>query len=101
MGQYDEVVERQRLLLLAEDWAKGVSCIHAHSSSSMWYDTRPDDTEDGKCVTDISYNSGLIERTLNDGTVVVFGNELKGDDLINEYSNKVSDSESTRLTDSY
>lgn len=86
MGQYDDKVERQRLLILAEEWAKGVSGIHAHSTSSMWYDTRPQDTQDGKCVVDRSFNSGLIERTLDDGTVVYFGKELKGDQLIDAYS---------------
>ena len=47
----------------------------------MWYDTRPQDTEDGKGVVDKQYNSGLIERTLDDdGTKVYFGKELEGDD---------------------
>ena len=63
MGQYEDRVERQRNLLQAEEWAKGFSCMHVHSLSSMWYDTRPQDTEDGKMVTDIQYNSGLIKRT--------------------------------------
>ena len=66
MGQYEDRVERQRNLLQAEEWAKGFSCMHVHSLSSMWYDTRPQDTEDGKMVTDIQYNSGLIKRTLTD-----------------------------------
>lgn len=88
MGQYEERVERQRNLLQAEEWAKGFSCMHIHSLSSMWYDNRPQDTEDGKMVTDIQYNSGLIKRTLEDGSVVYFGNELKGDELIDEYIKK-------------
>ena len=86
MGQYDEVVERQRLLILAEEWAKSVSGIHAHSINSMWYDNRPQDTEDGKSVVDRSFNSGLIERTLEDGSIVYFGEELKGDQLIDAYT---------------
>ena len=85
MGQYDDKVERQRLLLQAEKWAKEVDGIHAHSLSSMWYDTRPQDTEDGKSVIDVQYNSGLIKRTCNDGAVVYFGEELKGDELVSEY----------------
>ena len=85
MTEYKERVERQRLLLEAEEWAQGVKGMHAHSLSSMWYDTRPQDTEDGKSVMDITYNSGLIKRRLNDGTEVYFGKELKGDDLIYEY----------------
>ena len=89
MGQYDDIVERQRLLLEAEEWAKGVSGIHAHSLSSMWYDTRPQDTQDGKSVCDRHFNSGLIERTLDDGSIVYFGKELTGDELIREYQRKV------------
>ena len=85
MGQYDEIVERQKLLLEAEEWAKGVSHIHAHSLSSMWYDTRPQDTQDGKSVCDRTFNSGLIERTCDDGSIVYFGKELTGDELISTY----------------
>jgi len=85
MTEYRESVKRQAKLLAAEEWAKGVSGIHAHSLNSMWYDTRPQDTEDGKSVIDITYNSGLIKRRLNDSTEVYFGKELKGDDLIYEY----------------
>jgi len=85
MTEYKESVQRQAKLLAAEEWAKGVSGIHAHSLNSMWYDTRPEDTEDGKSVIDITYNNGLIKRRLNDGTEVYFGKELKGDDLIYEY----------------
>ena len=85
MGQYDDKVERQRLLLLAEKWAKGVKSMHAHSLSSMWYDTRPQDTEDGKGVLDTEYYSGLIKRQCDDGSIVYFGKELKGDELIDAY----------------
>jgi len=86
MGQYDDRVERQRLLLAAEEWAKGVKSVHAHSLRSMWYDTRPQDTEDGKSVLDIEYNNGLVERKTHDGYTVYFGKKLKGDELIQEYS---------------
>lgn len=85
MGQYDDKVERQRLLLEAEKWAEGVKSLHAHSLSSMWYDNRPQDTADGKGVVDTQFNSGLIERTLDDGTIVYFGEKLKGDELISEF----------------
>jgi len=85
MTEYRESVKRQAKLLAAEEWARGVSGIHAHSLSSMWYDNRPQDTSEGKSVMDITYNSGLIKRRLYDGTEVYFGKELKGDDLIYEY----------------
>jgi len=92
MGQYSDRVERQRLLLEAEEWAQGVSGLHAHSLSSMWYDDRPQDTADGKGVVDKQYNSGLIERTLEDGSIVYFGKKLKGDELIEEYTRKTQPS---------
>ena len=31
MTQYDETVDRQRRLILAEEWAKGVKTLHAHA----------------------------------------------------------------------
>ena len=85
MGQYNDKVERQRLLLEAEAWSEGIKSLHAHGMSSMWYDNRPQDTANGKGVIDRQFNSGLIERTLNDGTIVYFGKKLKGDELISEY----------------
>ena len=32
------------------------------------------------------HNSGLIKRTCDDGMVVYFGKELKGDDLVDAYT---------------
>jgi hypothetical protein len=87
MGQYDYKVERQRQKLAAEEWAKEVKALHAHSLSSMWYDNRPEDTADGKNVLDVEYNSGRVERTLDSGEKYIFTEyELKGDDLINSYT---------------
>ena len=85
MTQYEDRVERQRLLIKAEEWSKSIKALHNHSLNSMWYDSRPQDTEDGKRVTDIEYNSGLIQRTCSDGGLVYFGKELKGDELIDSY----------------
>ena len=87
MGQYDYKVERQRQKLAAEEWAKEVKALDAHSLSSMWYDNRPEDTADGKNVLDVEYNSGRVERTLDSGEKYIFTEyELKGDDLINSYT---------------
>ena len=48
---------------------------------------RPEDTEDGKSVLDVEYNSGRIERTLNSGEKFIFTNyELKGDELLSAFS---------------
>ena len=92
MGQFNDRVERQRLLLEAEEWARDVKSMHAHSLNSMWYDDRPQDTANGKGVIDIIYNNGLIKRELADGTKVYFGEKLKGDDLIDAYVRQVKPS---------
>ena len=60
MTQYNETVERQRLLLEAEEWAGGVKSLHAHSFTSMWYDTRGNDGS----VMDIEYNNGVVKREI-------------------------------------
>ena len=85
MSQYDSAVERQRQLLLAEEWSTGISQIHIHSLSSMWYDNRPEDTADGKNVTDKTYNNGLIERSQDGKVIHYFGEKLEGDALIDEW----------------
>jgi hypothetical protein len=85
MSEYDYRVDQQRLKLAAEEWAKGVKALHAHSLSSMWYDNRPQDTEGGRIVTDCEYNDGTIRRTLDNGEVVILGIELRGEDLVDAY----------------
>ena len=97
MTQYNDRVERQRLLIEAEDWAKGVKCLHAHSLSSMWYDNRPQDTENDKSVLDIEYNSELIKRQTHDDYTVYFGKELKGDELIDAYTKAVHPSDTQKI----
>jgi len=86
MGQYDNAVERQRLLLEAEDWAEKPKAIHCHSLTSMWYETEDSKKflENGS-VTDIQYNNGLIKR-LQDGKLVhTFGEEITGEELVRAY----------------
>ena len=86
MTQYENEVEYQRQKLAAEEWANGVKCIHAHSLSSLWYDDRPQDTADGQKVVDREFNSGRVERTLENGQIYIFTKyELKGDELIDSY----------------
>jgi|TARA_A200000159_G_C7218357_1_gene295025 hypothetical protein len=84
MSQYNDVVERQRDLLAAEKWATGVKSLHFHSLKSMWYDTHPEDSDMGM-VMDVEYNNGTIKRTLKDNTVRIFGKELSGEKLLDEY----------------
>lgn len=90
MTEYDARVERQRLLLEAEEWANGVRSLHSHRLKSMWYDTRPQDTDNGQYVIDKQYNGSEIERSIYDAKgeyigTFIFGKRLSGDDLINEY----------------
>ena len=83
MSQYDDRVEKQRLKLEAEEWATGVKSVHAHSLNSMFY---ADDRNDGS-VLDIQYNDGSVKRTIaSTNEVVMLGEALKGDDLIQAYS---------------
>ena len=84
MTEYDLKVERQRLLLEAEAWADVPKALHTHRISSMWYDDRPQDTEDSH-VTDVEYNSGLIVRSKNGIKIHTFGERLEGDALIDKY----------------
>jgi hypothetical protein len=82
MTQYDDSVERQRRLLLAEEWAKGVKSVHAHSLTSCWYDTRGNDGS----VLDVEYNNGVVMREIKDtGEIIFFGEPLKGDELLSSF----------------
>lgn len=86
MTQYDERVDYQRTLLEAEVWAKGIKSLHSHRLKSMWYDNRPQDTDESM-VRDIQYNDGSIMRTIIDtGQEVWFADEkLSGQDLVDAY----------------
>jgi len=86
MGQYEYRVERQRLKLEAEEWANGIKCLHAHQIKSMWYDNRPQDTDESP-VLDIQYNDGRIERRIQKtGEVVWLGEQVIGEELVHAYT---------------
>ncbi len=86
MGEFDHRVERQRLLLEAEEWSKSVKSLHIHSLTSMWYETEESakDFENG-AVTDTEYNDSTIVREQKGKVIRTFGKKLKGDDLIDAY----------------
>ena len=85
MSQYDDKVERQRLLLEAEEWANEINSLHIHSLKSMWYDDRPQDTDTGN-VTDTQFNDGRINREKGGKLLHTWNNEqVTGDDLISRY----------------
>ena len=85
MSQYNDRVEKQRQKIQAEKWANSVKSIHVHSVSSMHYDNRPQDTENGNSVLDVEYNNGSVKRTTANNEVVMLGNPLKGDALLNAF----------------
>ena len=88
MTQYDERVEMVRQRQAAEEWAGGVKCLHSHQLKSMWYDDRPQDTDDGS-VMDIQFNDGRIKRTIIKSGEVIWMNgskQLTGEDLVYEYN---------------
>ena len=84
MSEHDELVQRQRNLLNAEEWAKGIRTIHSHKINSMYYDDRPEDTADS-AVTDKEFNNGVIQRYKNGKLIHTFGEALKGQALIDSY----------------
>jgi hypothetical protein len=88
MTQYQETVNKQKLKLAAEEWANGVKCLHAHQIKSMWYDDRPQDT-DNSPVCDIQYNDGRIQRTIVNTNEKIWMNgskQLTGEELVYEYA---------------
>ena len=84
MSEHKDAVIRQAKLLLAEEWAKGISDVHVFDTTKcrMAYDTNP---EDGR-VTDTKYHDGRIERTKDGKLIRTFGEaQLSGDDLISQW----------------
>ena len=84
MSQFDHIVEKQRLRLEAEEWAKQIKSVHVHQLKSCWYDDRPQDTDDGS-VSDIQYNSGIVVRHKNGKVIHTFGKPKTGESLIDSY----------------
>ena len=63
MTEYTHLVERQKMLLEAEEWAKQPQSLQAHRLTSMWYETKESKKDFWKVfLVDITYNNGLIVR---------------------------------------
>ena len=86
MTQFKDKVRKQKMLLEAEKWGNTVQTYQYHNLPSMWYDTRPEDTENGNYVSDFQFNNGLIKRTLENGSIVWIGKKISGEKLINIYT---------------
>ena len=86
MGQYDDIVERQRILLEAEEWAKQPRSVQVHRLTSMWYETEESKEYLKKgSVTDVQYNNGIITR-LQEGKIVhTFGEAITNEELVRAY----------------
>jgi|TARA_B110000285_G_scaffold91098_1_gene104415 hypothetical protein len=83
MTEFNDKVEKQRTRIEAEKWANGVKSLHAHSLTSLAYDTRGDDGS----VLDITYNDGSIKREIQSNNQVVWlGKKLTGEKLLQAYS---------------
>ena len=89
MTQYRELLERQKLLLKAEEWASGIKMMTSFDTnkSRVWYDNREPEGH----VLDVVYNDQRIERTILETgeKIVILGELLTGDDLIREYQQRV------------
>jgi len=85
MTEYKDAVEEQRLILQAEKWAKEIKSIHIHSLSSMWYDDRPEDTADGKMVTDTEYNDNRIVREQDGKIIHTWGEKKSVKELVQSF----------------
>ena len=84
MTQYEQRVRNQAVKLAAEEWANEVNGLHAHSLTSMWYETNPEDMDDGG-VLDVHYNDGRIERSKEGKIIRVMGERLAGQALIDKF----------------
>lgn len=85
MTQYNNEVKRQRAKIAADEWKDGLKNFHLHQLKSMWYDNRPQDTDNGM-VLDREFNDGRIERYQDDKLIYTFTeNQLTGEQLIDEF----------------
>ena len=92
MTQYNDKVELQKKILLAEEYKDSPKSLHAHSIGSMWYETDETRPQTEKGVIDIQYMDGRIERTLKNGKKITLVEGMKGEDLVQEVTRNLADS---------
>ena len=93
MTEYNHKVELQRQILLAEEHVDTVINIHAHSITSMWYETDETIKDAVKGVIDIQYMDGRIEREVSTtGKKYTLVEGRTGADLVQEDTRNLADS---------
>ena len=93
MTEYNDKVELQRQILLAEEYVDTVINIHAHSITSMWYETDETIKDAVKGVIDTSYMDGRIEREVSTtGKKYTLVEGRTGADLVQEVTRNLADS---------
>ena len=93
MTEYNHKVELQRQILLAEENVDTVINIHAHSITSMWYETDETIKDAVKGVIDIQYMDGRIEREVSTtGKKYTLVEGRTGADLVQEVTRNLADS---------
>ena len=93
MTEYNDKVELQRQILLAEEHVDTVINIHAHSITSMWYETDETIKDAVKGVIDTSYMDGRIEREVSTtGKKYTLVEGRTGADLVQEVTRNLADS---------
>ena len=93
MTQYNSKVEMQRLILLAEEYRDTIMSLHAHSLTSMWYETEDTVKDVVNGVTDVQYMDGRIERKVHKtGKNYLLVEGKTGEDLVQEVTRNLADS---------
>ena len=93
MTEYKERVNMQKKILLAEEYGDSPKWIHAHSLTSMWYETEETKEDAVKGVMDTQFMDGRIERIVNStGKKYVIVEGLTGEDLVQEVTKNLADS---------
>ena len=96
MTQYDERVELQKRILKAEEYRDQPKWLHAHSLTSMWYETKKTAKDAVKGVMDVQYMDGRIERTVSStGKKYLIQEGMTGADLVQEVTRNLADSGKT------
>jgi len=86
MTEFTSAVLKQKLILEAEEWARGVVQVHIFNTDNtqVGYDY-PNPMRCGY-VTDTTYNDGTILREVHSsGAKMMFGEKLQGEALLQKY----------------